>query len=273
MDRTERGGSPWTPPAVSDRPARTDTPPEPDGHFLFRVNGVPILVRGTNWVPLDAFHSRDAERLRPAMDLVSDAGCNMIRCWGGNVYESDAFFDLCDERGIMVWQDMAFACCSLSADGRLPRARAHGGRGGGPPPPQSRLARALVRQQRDRHGRLLRRPPPLEGPHLAGGASRRRSTATTRTALTCPARPTSRLRWREGAPRGTTRRSSTCGARAATTRRRSTRSTWPTSSARSAITAARTSPPSSASSRPARSGRGRTMTNGRCIPSTTGCAR
>ncbi len=72
---------------------------------------MPVLVRGTNWVPLDAFHSRDAERLGRAFDLLDDLGCNMVRCWGGNVYESDAFFDLCDERGILVWQDMAFACC------------------------------------------------------------------------------------------------------------------------------------------------------------------
>jgi beta-mannosidase len=68
-------------------------------------------VRGTNWVPLDAFHSRDAGRLAEAMVLVDDLGCNMVRCWGGNVYESERFFDLCDEKGILVWQDFAFACC------------------------------------------------------------------------------------------------------------------------------------------------------------------
>jgi beta-mannosidase len=62
-------------------------------------------------VPLDAFHSRDAQRVTQAMALTDDLGCNMIRCWGGNVYESDPFFDLCDEKGILVWQDFAFACC------------------------------------------------------------------------------------------------------------------------------------------------------------------
>ena len=111
VDRTERAGSRWTPPAVADAPTRTDTPPEPASHFVFRVNGVPILVRGSNWVPLDAFHSRDAERVKRAFALFDDLGCNMIRCWGGNVYEDHAFFDLCDEHGIMVWQDLAFACC------------------------------------------------------------------------------------------------------------------------------------------------------------------
>ena len=78
--------------------------------FQFIVNHTPIMVTGTNWVPLDALHSRDKERLQAAHDLLLDSGCNMVRCWGGNVYESQAFFDLCDERGIMVWQDFAMAC-------------------------------------------------------------------------------------------------------------------------------------------------------------------
>ena len=46
-----------------------------------------------------------------AVALFADLGCNMIRCWGGNVYEDHRFFDLCDEEGILVWQDFAFACC------------------------------------------------------------------------------------------------------------------------------------------------------------------
>ena len=80
------------------------------GEFRVMANGCPILCKGSNWVPLDALHSRDAERLRAAHDLLEDAGCNIIRCWGGNVYEDHAFFDLCDERGMMVWQDFAMAC-------------------------------------------------------------------------------------------------------------------------------------------------------------------
>jgi beta-mannosidase len=69
------------------------------------------MVKGTNWVPLDAFHSRDAGRLAQALEMVADLGCNMIRCWGGNVYEQEAFFDWCDAHGVLVWQDFAFACC------------------------------------------------------------------------------------------------------------------------------------------------------------------
>jgi beta-mannosidase len=82
------------------------------GEFKILINGAPIMAMGSNWVPLDAFHSRDASRLARVFDLVNDAGCNILRCWGGNVYEDHAFFDLCDENGVMVWQDFSFACGS-----------------------------------------------------------------------------------------------------------------------------------------------------------------
>ncbi len=78
-----------------------------DQQFLMSVNDVPIFVRGTNWVPLDALHSRDLARLERVHALCAESGVNMIRCWGGNVYEHDALFDLCDESGILVWQDFA----------------------------------------------------------------------------------------------------------------------------------------------------------------------
>lgn len=78
--------------------------------FCFLVNGVKIMVKGTNWVPLDAYHSRDNERMARALALLDESGCNMVRCWGGNVYETEEFFDFCDEHGIMIWQDFAFAC-------------------------------------------------------------------------------------------------------------------------------------------------------------------
>lgn len=78
--------------------------------FLFKVNGVPVMVKGTNWVPLDALHSNDKNRLDRALALLKETGCNMVRCWGGNVYESEEFFVFCDSNGIMVWQDFAMAC-------------------------------------------------------------------------------------------------------------------------------------------------------------------
>lgn len=92
---------------------RTDLhTPEQPGRFAFLVNGVPIFCRGSNWVPADAFHSRDAERIPRILDLIAEMDCNMVRCWGGNVYESDAFFDFCDREGILVWQDFGMACAA-----------------------------------------------------------------------------------------------------------------------------------------------------------------
>ncbi len=82
---------------------------EKPGQFMFKVNGVPILVKGSNWVPADAFHSRDAGRYEKIMALFVDLKCNFLRSWGGNVYEDDAFFNICDRNGIMVWQDFAMA--------------------------------------------------------------------------------------------------------------------------------------------------------------------
>ncbi len=88
---------------------RTETA-EQDGTFRFIINGIPVRLRGSNWVPLDAFHSRDRERTIPVLDLFDDLGCNIIRCWGGGVYETEDFFDFCDSHGIVVWQDFALAC-------------------------------------------------------------------------------------------------------------------------------------------------------------------
>ena len=79
------------------------------GEFSFFINGERIFVRGTNWVPLDGFHSRDAKWVDSTLDMVVDLNCNMIRCWGGNVYEDTPFYDRCDREGIMVWQDFSMA--------------------------------------------------------------------------------------------------------------------------------------------------------------------
>jgi len=89
---------------------------ENPGEFVFKINGEKIFVRGTNWVPLDALHSRDKSLLKDAFHMIPDLNCNMVRCWGGNVYEDNDFFDLCDENGIMVWQDFAFACTVTAQD-------------------------------------------------------------------------------------------------------------------------------------------------------------
>lgn len=110
VERTEKAGRARRLEPAGEAVARIDTPPDPESHFYFKVNGLPVQLRGSNWVPLDAFHSRDIERVDEAIGLVDDLGCNIVRCWGGNVYESERFFDLCDEKGILVWQDFAYAC-------------------------------------------------------------------------------------------------------------------------------------------------------------------
>lgn len=96
--------------------------PGDEGEFLISVNGCPVLAKGSNWVPLDALHSRDEARLQRALDLFAEADCNIVRCWGGGVYEDHAFFDRCDELGLMVWQDFAMACALYPQDEDFLRA-------------------------------------------------------------------------------------------------------------------------------------------------------
>lgn len=82
-----------------------------------RVNGHDVFCRGANWIPADALPSRitpDAVR-RLLADAVA-ANMNMIRVWGGGQYEPDWFYDLCDELGLLVWQDMMFSCSLYPAD-------------------------------------------------------------------------------------------------------------------------------------------------------------
>ncbi len=90
-----------------------------NGEFCFRVNGKKIFVLGTNWVPVDALHCNDQERLPRALELLDDIGCNMVRCWGGNVYEAEEFFDFCDRHGILVWQDFAMGCAVYPDEARF----------------------------------------------------------------------------------------------------------------------------------------------------------
>lgn len=92
-----------------------------DGEFVFRVNGQKIFCMGTNWVPLDAFPSRHEELLPRALGMLDEIGCNMVRCWGGSTYPSEAFYDFCDEHGILVWQDFAMGCGHYPDDARLGR--------------------------------------------------------------------------------------------------------------------------------------------------------
>ncbi|HET7838695.1 MAG TPA: glycoside hydrolase family 2 protein, partial [Rectinemataceae bacterium] len=79
--------------------------------MVFVANGVEVFCKGANWIPADALPSRwTRERLASLLDSAVQANMNCLRVWGGGRYESDAFYELCDERGIMVWQDCMFSC-------------------------------------------------------------------------------------------------------------------------------------------------------------------
>ena len=85
-------------------------PSDEKGKFLFKVNGIPIFIKGTNWVPVDALHGGDSEKLSSVLEMLADLNCNMVRIWGGGVYEPKEFFDYCDANGILVWHDFCMGC-------------------------------------------------------------------------------------------------------------------------------------------------------------------
>lgn len=108
--------------------------------FAFVINGVPVFAKGANAIPFDAFPARvTRERLRRDLQAARDANMNMVRNWGGGYYESDDFFDLTDELGLLVWQDFMF--------------------GGGMPPAYDPAFRAnVVAEARDNVRRLRHHP-------------------------------------------------------------------------------------------------------------------
>lgn len=79
--------------------------------FRFIVNDVPVFARGANWIPADSFLSDISEyKYQKLVNFARIANMNMLRVWGGGVYENDIFYNLCDRMGILVWQDFMFAC-------------------------------------------------------------------------------------------------------------------------------------------------------------------
>jgi beta-mannosidase len=96
---------------VGFRSVRLDT--EPGGRFAIEINGTPIWVRGVNWIPDDTFPTRvDRDRYATRLRQACDANVNFVRVWGGGRYESDDFYDLADEMGLLVGQDFLFACAA-----------------------------------------------------------------------------------------------------------------------------------------------------------------
>ncbi|MEJ2249964.1 MAG: glycoside hydrolase family 2 protein [Candidatus Lokiarchaeota archaeon] len=80
--------------------------------FYFKLNRIPIFAKGANWIPIDSFIPRGSKNdfYNRTLKYAKMANMNMIRVWGGGVYESDAFYNICDKIGILVWQDFIFAC-------------------------------------------------------------------------------------------------------------------------------------------------------------------
>lgn len=84
---------------------------EPGQSFIFEINNTAIFCGGANWIPADSFTPRVTDELyRQWLQAAADANMVMVRIWGGGIYEADAFYDLCDELGLLVWQDFMFAC-------------------------------------------------------------------------------------------------------------------------------------------------------------------
>lgn len=93
---------------------------EPDAQglsFYVKVNGQPVFMKGANYIPPDSFQENmTPDRHRRLFRDVVDANMNMLRIWGGGVYESDLFYDLADEHGVLIWQDFMFSCTLYPSD-------------------------------------------------------------------------------------------------------------------------------------------------------------
>ena len=85
--------------------------------FYFKVNDAPVYAKGANYIPQNSLQNKVADsHYQKLLDDVVKANMNMLRVWGGGIYENDIFYDLCDEKGILVWQDFMFACAMYPGD-------------------------------------------------------------------------------------------------------------------------------------------------------------
>lgn len=91
-----------------------------DGAMTFKVNNRPVFMKGANWIPCDAFANRQTpSRMRDILESAVAANMNMVRVWGGGQYESEAFYEICDELGLFLWHDLMFACAAYPGDERF----------------------------------------------------------------------------------------------------------------------------------------------------------
>jgi beta-mannosidase len=85
--------------------------------FYFKLNGIPVFMKGANYIPDDSFIPRVSDSIYKArIKTAVDSNMNMLRVWGGGIYAADAFYDACDKNGILVWQDFMFACAMYPGD-------------------------------------------------------------------------------------------------------------------------------------------------------------
>ena len=93
------------------------SPDEWGKSFRFVVNGIPFFAKGGNWIPADSFPPRvSRQKYERLLRDCREANMNVLRVWGGGIYESPDFYDLCDELGLVVWQDFMFACAMFPGD-------------------------------------------------------------------------------------------------------------------------------------------------------------
>ena len=100
---------------VGIRTLKLDQSPDPDEpdtrFFRFVLNGAPIFAKGADWIPADSFVGAiPPERYEMLLTAARDANMNMLRVWGGGIYEHDVFYTLCDRLGLLIWHDFMFAC-------------------------------------------------------------------------------------------------------------------------------------------------------------------
>ncbi|MEM9893966.1 MAG: glycoside hydrolase family 2 protein [Actinomycetota bacterium] len=103
---------------VGFRTIELDTAPDADGSpFTIVVNGRPLFAKGLNWIPDDPLVTRiTADRYHQRLNDFRQLGADLIRVWGGGIYESDDFYQRCDEEGILVWQDFLFVCAAYDEE-------------------------------------------------------------------------------------------------------------------------------------------------------------
>ena len=116
----EVGADSWTH-QVGFRTVALNSQPDADGTpFELQVNGRTIMIRGANWIPDDAFVTRiDTARLERRIADATQAGMNLLRIWGGGMYESEEFYSICTREGLLVWQDFLLACAAYAEEAWL----------------------------------------------------------------------------------------------------------------------------------------------------------